>query len=68
MSWTLDRDVAVKLPSMNRYRQNGQRLLLTVTVPKSDCVYLGDEREEREIVTASTALWAANTTALKHKT
>ena len=67
MSWTLDRDVAVKLPTMSRYRQNDHPLLLTARVPKSDCVYLGNEREERELVTATRGLWAATVTALKNK-
>jgi hypothetical protein len=57
MSWTLDRAIAVRFPTLNRYRRKNQEpYLLTRTIAKRDCVYLG-ARDEREIVTAMPDIW-----------
>lgn len=52
-SWTLDRDVALKFPFLNRYRVKTP-LLITATVKKSKVLALKLGRNESEIITFST--------------
>jgi hypothetical protein len=50
LSWSLDRDVAERFPTLNRYRYpNGSPLLVTGRVRKELVVFKND-RKEREII------------------
>ena len=53
MSWTLERDVAERFPSLTRYRGPGQPLLVTGHVKRADVAFITLDREESEVV----ALW-----------
>jgi hypothetical protein len=51
LSWSLDRDVAAAHPFLNRYRREGQPLLVKAIARKSKIAALFLDREEAEIVT-----------------
>jgi len=49
-SWSLDRDVAARFPTLNRYRQTAP-LLVTATVRRDRVLALKLDRDESEIIT-----------------
>jgi hypothetical protein len=52
ISWTLERDVAEKFPTLNRYRQQrSQPLLVEGEVEKSNIAFVKLDRNEYEVVT-----------------
>ncbi len=51
LSWTFDKNIALRFPTLNRYRQKGQALLVTGKVKKTDGI-LFLEREESEILSS----------------
>jgi hypothetical protein len=51
LSWSLDRAVAEKFPTLHRYRQQGQPLLVKALACKADIAALKIEREEYEVIT-----------------
>lgn len=51
LSWTLDRSTAEKFPSLNRYRADGQKLLVRARVKKENVIALKLDRKEMEIIT-----------------
>jgi hypothetical protein len=51
LSWTLNRGIAERIVTLNRYRRPAPPLLLTGRVNKADCV-LKTDREEEEIISA----------------
>ncbi len=51
LSWTLDKNIALRFPTLNRYRQQGQALLVTGKVKKTDGI-LFLERNESEILSS----------------
>jgi hypothetical protein len=63
MSWTLGREIALRFPTLHRYQQKGQPLLLTMTLPKSECVYLNG-RDEQEIVTVPHYVWSVKSESI----
>jgi hypothetical protein len=48
--WTLDKAIAERFPTLNRYQQSGQPLLVKGRVKKTDIIALKNDREEAEIV------------------
>jgi hypothetical protein len=50
MSWSLDADVAARFPTLNRYRQEGQPLLIEGLVARDRIVFLKQDRDEQEVV------------------
>lgn len=50
LSWSLEHEVAARFPFLNRYRQNGQALLVKAVVPKHDVVALKLDRAETEVI------------------
>ena len=50
LSWSLDRDTAAKFPTLNRYRQPGQPLLVTATIPRDMIFALKLDRGELEVI------------------
>jgi len=51
LSWTLDAEVAKKFPSLVRYRQKGQPLLVKAMTKKKDIIAVKSGRKESEIIT-----------------
>ena len=49
-SWSLDKGVATKFPSLHRYQQNGQALLVRATIARDQVLALKLDREEIEII------------------
>ena len=49
-SWSLSEDTAAQFPSLNRYRQRNQALLVKATVRKQNIIALKLDREESEII------------------
>lgn len=49
--WSLDRNVAQVFPTLNRYRQNGQPLLVKAEAKKQDIAAVKLGRNEMEIIT-----------------
>lgn len=49
-SWSLDRDVAVRFPTLNRYRHGGPPWLITATVRKRNILAIKLDREEAEAI------------------
>ena len=49
-SWSLEREVAARLPFLHRYRQEDQALLVRATVAKRDIVALKHDRQEAEVI------------------
>ncbi|MXO72374.1 hypothetical protein [Alteraurantiacibacter buctensis] len=50
LSWSLDRDKAAAFPSFNRYRQDGQPLLVKARIARDDILALKLERNEAEVI------------------
>lgn len=50
LSWSLDRDLAAKFPTLNRYTQDGQAFLVKARVRKADIIALKLDRGEAEII------------------
>lgn len=50
LSWSLRREVAERFPTLPRYRQPGQPILVTAKVMKKDIIAIIANREEYEIV------------------
>jgi len=51
LSWSLSRDVAAKFITLNKYRQQGQPLLVKALAKKKDIAAVKLDREEMEIIT-----------------
>ena len=51
LSWSLDKAVAERFPSLLRYRQPGQAILVTAKVEKKNIIAVKLSREESEIIT-----------------
>ena len=51
LSWTTNRAVAAKFPFLHRYKQDGQALLVTGRIRKSEIVALVVDRGESEVIT-----------------
>jgi len=49
--WSLDRNLAQAFPTLNRYRQNGQPLLVKAEAKKGDIAAVKLDRSEVEIIT-----------------
>lgn len=50
LSWSTDRETAERFPTLARYRQEGQPLLVKAVVAKQDIIALKLDRNEAEIV------------------
>lgn len=50
LSWSLDRETAARFPTINRYRQAGQPLLVTATAPRNNIAFVKLDRDEQEVV------------------
>ena len=50
LSWSLSRKAAERHVTLNRYRQDGQALLVKATIKKANVIALKLDREEQEIV------------------
>lgn len=50
-SWSLSEEIAAQFPSLNRYRQPDQALLVKATVKKENIIALKLDRDESEIIT-----------------
>ncbi|QDV87415.1 hypothetical protein [Planctomycetes bacterium TBK1r] len=50
LSWTTDREIAIKFPTLNRYRKDGQPLLIEATASRSDVIAFKGGRDESELV------------------
>lgn len=50
LSWSLDRSTAERFPFLNRYRSEGQPLLVRAEISKADVIALKLDREEAEII------------------
>ncbi|KZY94763.1 MULTISPECIES: hypothetical protein [unclassified Erythrobacter] len=50
LSWSLDRDLASRFPTLHRYRQDGQPLLIEAVVQREEVIALKLDRSEAEIV------------------
>jgi len=48
--WTLDRCVAEKFPSLHRYKQDGQALLVKAKIQRDKIIAYKGDREEQEII------------------
>ena len=67
-SYTLDRAVAEKFPTLHRYRINGATpLLLTVELPKRYCVLKLDRNEKEVVCVNRTAVVIKDTNAINRK-
>lgn len=53
MSWTTNREVAERFPTLNRYKQDGQPLLVKARVKKCNVVAMKLDRDEDEIILCS---------------
>jgi len=51
LSWSQSREIAEEFPTLGRYRQPGQALLVTARVKKSEVIAIKLDRDENEIVT-----------------
>lgn len=51
LSWSLDREIAAKFPTLHRYRQAGQPLLVKARIAKDQILALKLDRNEQEILT-----------------
>lgn len=49
-SWSLDPAIAATFPTLNRYRQVGQPLLIRATVERDAILALKLDREEQEVI------------------
>lgn len=50
VSWTTNREVAERFPTLNRYKQEGQPLLVKARVKKCDVVAMKLDRDEDEVI------------------
>lgn len=50
LSWTTDRAIAERFPTLHRYRQDGPSLLVTARVRKADILAVKGGRDEAEII------------------
>lgn len=50
LSWSLDREVAAMFPTLHRYRQQGQPLLVKARIRKRDVLALKLDRGEAEVI------------------
>lgn len=50
MSWSTDKATAERFPTLTRYRQDGQPLLVTARVAKDRVIALKHDRAEAEII------------------
>ena len=50
LSWSLDRDTAARFPTLHRYRQEGQPLLVTTRIAKGAIIAFKADRGEAEII------------------
>lgn len=50
LSWSLDRAMAERFPTLHRYRQDGQALLVTARIAKDRIIALKGDRGEAEII------------------
>lgn len=50
VSWSLDRDTAIRFPGLHRYRQEGQALLVRARARKDEVGFVKVGRDEAEIV------------------
>jgi hypothetical protein len=50
LSWTLDKATAAKFPTLHRYRQNGQPLLIRACVARDEILALKLDRREAEVI------------------
>ena len=48
--WTLDKGVAEKFPSLNRYKQDGQALLVKAKIQRDKIIAFKGDRGEQEII------------------
>lgn len=51
LSWSLSKTVAEQFPTLNRYRQDGQPLLVTAQAMKKNIIAVKLDRKESEIIT-----------------
>lgn len=50
LSWSTDRATAERFPTLNRYRQDGQALLVTARIAKARAIALKHDRGEAEVI------------------
>ncbi|MBW3168178.1 Arm DNA-binding domain-containing protein [Qipengyuania flava] len=50
LSWSLDRDLASRFPTLHRYRQDGQPLLIEAVLQREEVIALKLDRSEAEVV------------------
>lgn len=50
LSWTLDRDIAERLPTLNRYRREGEFPLLLIGVVDKSRIVFKNDRKEKEVI------------------
>lgn len=50
LSWSIDRGMAERFPTLHRYRQEGQALLVTARITKDRIIALKGDRGEAEII------------------
>lgn len=50
LSWSLDKKIAIKFPSLRRYRQDGQPLIISSKVNVRNVCALKLDRNEQEII------------------
>lgn len=50
LSWSLDRDIAVRFPSLHRYRGDGPALLITAEIPKRNIIAIKLGGNEQEVI------------------
>lgn len=50
LSWSLDRSIAEKFPTLNRYRREGEAPLLLIGVVEKSRIVLKNDRKETEVI------------------